>query len=214
VWNLRHPDATRIDDDEVANELVEGALGGPKVPPGTYRVKLTVGDAAFEEEFEVRPDPRVAASADDHKAQFDVLMKIRDKLSETHTGVNQIRALKRRAEDWAARSKEKPELAGLHAAAQAVVDRLKPIEAELIQVEAKSRWDELLMPVKLNGKLAFLVGSVAEADGPPTQGAREVFASLSDRIDQQLSALQSAIKTEVEALNTAIRDAQLPPVAI
>ena len=42
----------------------------------------------------------------------------------------------------------------MHKAADAVIERLKPIEAELIQAEAVSRGDTLGLPVKLNGKLA------------------------------------------------------------
>ena len=139
---------------------------------------------------------------------------MRDKLSQTHTAINQIRELKRRAEDWSARASDKPELGTVHAASTAVIDRLKPIESELIQVDAKSRWDELNMPGKLNRKLAALVGNIASADGPPTRAAYQVFESLSQRVDAQLSELQSAIQTEVAALNTAIRDANLPPVGI
>ena len=70
------------------------------------------------------------------------------------------------------------------------------------------------MPGKLNRKLAALVGSIGSADGPPTRGAYQVFESLSQRVDAQLSELQQAIQTEVAALNTAIRDANLPPVGI
>jgi hypothetical protein len=214
VWNLRYPDATRVDDDDAANELVEGGLPGPVVAPGSYRVKLQVDDRSVESDLVVTSDPRVNVSAEQFQEQFKLLLVVRDKLSETHTAINQIRGLKRRAEDWLARATDKPELQPVHAAATVVIERLKPIESELIQVDAKSRWDELTMPGKLNRKLAALVGSIASADGPPTRAAAQVFDSLSQRVDAQLSELRSVIETEVAALNTAIRDAGLPPVGI
>src|SRR5207237_1715216 len=94
VGNLRHPEATKVDDDEVANDLVEDGAQGPIVPPGSYRVRLTVGDASLEEEFDVHKDPRVNVAQADFDAQFQLLMQVRDKLSATHAAVNRIRALR------------------------------------------------------------------------------------------------------------------------
>ncbi len=212
VWNLRYPDATKVDDDENANEMLEGAISGPQVPPGTYRVRLTVGDQTFEQEFELRKDPRVSASDADLKAQFTLLQQLHTRLSDTHKAINEIRAIRRRAEDWAARAKDKPELEAVARAAQAVIDRLKPIEAELIQIEAKSRGDSLLYPVRLNGKLAYLAGVVASADAAPTASSKQVFDDLSKRVQAQLDQLAETVVTEVGDLNETIRTANLPAV--
>jgi hypothetical protein len=209
VWNLRYPDATRIEDDDAANDLVEGGIAGPVVPPGSYRVRLSVGSASFEEAFEVRPDPRSSTSAEDFQAQFDALLALRDKISEIHANVNQIRALRKRSEDWLLRGKETP---AIKEAAQNVIDRLKPIEGELIQAEAKSRGDTLNMPVKLNGKLAVLVGVVSSADGPPTRASQQVVEALSEQMESHFEQLRQTVSGAVEALNAAIRDANLPPV--
>src|SRR5207247_2037876 len=117
-------------------------------------------------------------------------------------------------EDWSTRATDKPELEGVGTAAQAVLDRLKPIEEELLQVKSVSRGDTLNFPVRLNAKLAYLVGSVGAGDGAPTRAQREVFDNLAQRVDAQLAELQKAIGGEVEALNSAIRDAGIPPVGV
>jgi photosystem II stability/assembly factor-like uncharacterized protein len=212
VWNLRYPDATRIEDDEAANELVEEGIHGPVVAPGTYRVRLRVGEQTLEESFDVAADPRISASTDDLKAQFEVLLGIRDKVSQTHTGINQLRALRRRAEDFIARARDDAALDGVASAAQAVVDALKPIESELMQPQAKTRADTLNVPVRLNGKLAALVGVINSADGPPTASSVAVFGELSSRVDAQLAALRAVVDNQVAALNATIRLASLEPV--
>jgi hypothetical protein len=212
VWNLRYPDATKLDDDDTGNELVEGGIAGPSVAPGTYRVRLQVGDDSFEQEFEVRKDPRVTLPDSDLKAQFELLLQLRDKLSETHKAINELRTIRRRAEDWAARAKDKRDLEGVAKAARTVIERLKPIEAELIQVKARSRGDILNFPVRLNGKLAALVGHVASADGAPTASGSAVYSDLSTRIQVQLDQLREALATEVAFLNQAIRNVDLAPV--
>jgi len=175
-------------------------------------VRLTVGDQTFEQEFELRKDPRVSASDADLKAQFTLLQQLHTRLSDAHKAINEIRAIRRRAEDWAARAKDKPELEAVAKAAQAVIDRLKPIEAELIQVEAKSRGDSLLYPVRLNGKLAYLAGVVASADAAPTASSKRVFDDLSKRVQAQLDQLAETVVTEVGDLNETIRNANLPAV--
>jgi len=214
VWNLRYPDATKIEDDEVANQLVEGGISGPPVPPGRYKVRLQVGSQQFEQEFEVRRDPRVQASDADLRTQFDLLKQVHEQLSKTHTAINELRALRRRAEDWAARAKGNLELEGVAKAAQAVVDRLNPIEAELIQAKAKSRGDTLNFPVRLNGKLAALSGQIGSGDATPTASQKAVFDDFSQRVQAQLDQLSEAVVTEVGNLNEAIRAARLPAVGV
>ena len=212
VWNLRYPDATKIDDDDNANEMLEGAISGPQVPPGLYRVQLKVGEQTFEQQFEVRKDPRLSASDADLSAQFTLLKQLHTRLSETHKAINEIRAIRRRAEDWAARAKDKLELEAVAKAAQAVIDRLKPIEAELIQVDIKNRGDVLLFPARLNAKLGYLTGVVASADAAPTASSKQVFDDVSKRVQAQLDQLSETVVTEVGNLNEAIRSSNLPAV--
>ena len=214
TWNLRYPDATKIEGDDIANELVEGGIAGPQVPPGTYRVRLTVDDQTYEQEFEVRRDPRLEATDADLRAQFELLRQVHARLSETHAAVNQLRTVRRQADDWLGRSKGKPELESVHTSAAALLERLKPIEAELIQAKAVSRGDTLGLPVKLNGKLASLEGVIASGDGAPTSAARGVYEDLSRRVQTQLDQLGEVLATEVAFLNQSIDNAGLPPVGV
>jgi len=209
VWNLRYPDAVRVADDDVANELVEEGANGPLVAPGTYRVRLQVGDRSFDQTFEIRRDARVSIASDaDLRAQSELLLQVRDKLSEVHTAVNGIRALRRRAEDWASRGNE-----SVSSAAKALVDALEPIEGELLQAKAKSKSDTLNLPMRLNGKLASLAGVIGSADGPPTRSARQVLDELSARVAAHMDALRAVESNQVLALNEAIAGAGLSPVA-
>jgi hypothetical protein len=214
IWNLRYPDATKVDNDDVANELVEAGIAGPQVPPGTYRVRLAVGEQSYEQDFEVRRDPRVDATDADLRAEFELLSQVHQRLSDTHAAINQLRTVRRQADDWAARSKGKPELESVQKAATALLERLKPIEAELIQAKAVSRGDTLGLPVRLNGKLAALQGSIASGDGAPTTSARGVYEDLSRRVQTQLDQLGEVLATEVAFLNQSISNTGLPPVGV
>ena len=99
VWNLRYPDAHGVPGDATT----ERSLTGPLAPPGTYQVQLSVGGQTYTASFELRKDPRVAATQADFEAQFDLLLRIRDKLSETHDAINWLRSIRQQVEDWARR---------------------------------------------------------------------------------------------------------------
>ena len=62
VWNLRGPDATKLPDNKGRGGTIE-MLAAPRVPPGAYQVRLTVGGRTLTQPFEVVKDPRVAGHA-------------------------------------------------------------------------------------------------------------------------------------------------------
>jgi hypothetical protein len=64
----------------------------------------------------------------------------------------------------------------------------------------------------LNNKLAALQGIVEGGDAKPTDSAFAVFKELSGRLDQQLTRLDAAVKTDVEAFNKQLRGKKLEPV--
>ena len=85
------------------------------------------------------------------------------------------------------------------------------MEAEIYQVKNQSRQDPLNYPIKLNDKLAGLIGVIDSADAAPTDGARAVFADLSGQLARQLQALETAL-TELPFVNAALQAAGLKPL--
>ena len=73
------------------NDRQQGFIKGPHAAPGTYQVRLTVGDETLTERFEIVKEAGVPASDADLQQQFDLLMTIRDKISATHKAINQMR---------------------------------------------------------------------------------------------------------------------------
>jgi predicted nucleic acid-binding Zn-ribbon protein len=208
IWDMRYPDPRKV----AGYVASEGVLAGPQVAPGTYHVRLTVGDSEFIETFEVRADPRVRATREDLEAQLALHLKIRDKLSETHDAINTLRNVRQQIDDWLKRTQEQAVSEQLTRVGKSAKEKLKAIEDELIQTKAKTRQDTLNHPVKLNGKLAGLAGVVANAQAAPTKQAYEVFDDLSQRIDVQLKQLQEVLDTDVATFNTLLRENNVPGV--
>ena len=212
VWNLRYPDARGVPGDVTT----ERSLTGPLAPPGTYQVQLSVGGQTYTAAFELRKDPRVSATPADFAAQFSLLLRIRDKLSETHDAINRLRSIRQQVEEWVRRaeaiSNGQTAAAAVAQAAAGITEKLTAIEAELIQSRARVQQDQLNFPTRLNAKLSGLTSVVASADGAPTQQAYEVFHDLSTRIDQQLIQLQEVIDADVAAFNELIRTSAIPAI--
>jgi hypothetical protein len=208
VWNLRYPDARNVK----GAVLWAGSVDGPQAPPGTYSVELTLDGQTQSASFDLLPDPRAAATQADLDAQFAFLIELRDRLSEAHDAVNQIRAVRQQVGDWQSRVKDRPDGEKITEAAKALKEQLTSVEEELIQVRSKAMEDPLNYPIKLNNKLAALASVVAAGDAAPTRQSREVFADLSARLDQQLARLREILDTRVAEFNTLVRESDLPAI--
>jgi len=89
---LRRPELRRPPSDE------ETAFGfgprGPQTLPGTYTVRLIVGDKTYDQPVEVRLDPTLNVPADDLKAQLDLLLKMRDLQNAANTALRYLDSVK------------------------------------------------------------------------------------------------------------------------
>jgi hypothetical protein len=216
---MRYPDARKLRGDKSMEDF-ERALAGPLAVPGTYRVRLKLPDGATSSaSFEIRKDPRATVTQQELQAQFDLLLAIRDKLTEVHEAIDRIREMRTQVGDTVKRAKalraQSPPGAGLRAltrAAEPLEKRLTAIEDELVQFRAQSRQDTLNFPIKLNAKLGMLVGIVGSADAAPTKQSAEVFAYLSQRIDDHLRSLRRLDDTGIKEFNRLTRQSGLPAI--
>jgi hypothetical protein len=208
VWNLR----TRPASDFEGMILWGGRLAGPVVVPGRYQARLTVGKESQTRAFEVVKDPRLSTTAEDFRAQFEFLAKMRDKLTEVHDGIALIREVRSQMDDVVSRAKRAGKEKAVADSAKAISKRLTAIEETLYQTKSKSNQDPLNYPIRLNNKLAELADNVASADARPTDQTFVVWTDLSGRIDAQLAKLRIALDADLAAFNKLVRDAEVPAV--
>jgi hypothetical protein len=207
-WNTRYADAHKVSGDKTT----AGALIGPKAPPGSYSVGLTVGDQAQTEQFDLVKDPRVAASQEDLDAQFAMLLTLRDKLSETHDNINRLRSVKHQVTEWSKRAAGGTAAESIASAAETLNKKLSDIEAILIQTEYKGARDRLTLPVRLNGKLAGLIPVVAVGDYAPPAQTRDVFQVYSERLDAQFQALEKVIDEDMAQFDNLVHELEVPAI--
>ncbi|MCI0486341.1 MAG: glycosyl hydrolase [Blastocatellia bacterium] len=210
VWDFRYPDATVFP----GMILWAGQTQGPRAAPGAYQVKLTAGDKTMTQTFEVKMDPRIEASQSDLAKQFDLLVKIRDKVSETHNAIIRIRDVRKQVEEIVSRVKDQPGSKPIADAAKSLNAKMTEVEEALYQTKNQSNQDPLNYPIRLNNKLAALTGVVSSADAAPTDQAYAVYQDLTGKIDAELRKLDQIMKTELPAFNKVVRDQNVPAVIL
>ena len=131
----------------------------PRVPPGTYTVRLTVGDqhemtAVETTEFEVRRNPWITDVTDeDLVAQYEFGVRIRDEVDRANRAVIEIRRVKGELEERL----EGVEDERLREAAERLRAALDEVEGEIYQVRNRSNQAPLNFPIRVNNRLANLL---------------------------------------------------------
>jgi photosystem II stability/assembly factor-like uncharacterized protein len=208
TWDLRCRGYLPVADDKGERRPENGYI----VPPGTYGVRLRVGDRTLETTFELRKDPRVSASDEQLREQYDFLIAIRDKLTATNGAIGRIRAARAQAEIWTKRPGETP--ADIVEAAKAAAKALNEVEKQLTNTDIKHDVDRLQRPAGLDRKLGEIPTVVAGPDAPPTRQALEVFEKIAGQVDEALAQLHQVAANEVARLNELIASAGLPAVDV
>jgi hypothetical protein len=210
VWDLRYEGATKVP----RAPLWGGGTEGPVALPGTYQVRLTVLGKSYTVPLEIKADPRRKVSQEDLAKQFDLLVKIRDKVTETDDAIIQIRDVREQVNAENKRLKNDPREKTVADAGKALDRKMTAVEEELIQTKAKSGQDVLNFPVRLNNHLVALGGVVGSADSAPTKQSYEVFAMLSQAVDEQLAKWKALVSTDVAAYNNLVKQQEVPAIMV
>ena len=138
---------------------------------------------------------------------------MRDKVSEANQAVIDIRALRQQINDRLTKvsARRKSEIQKL---ADAVLVPLTAVEEEAYQVRNRSGQDPLNFPIRLNNKLAALMGVVSRSETPPNEQSIAVYNELTGLIDAQLQKLSAIMKTDVPAFNQLVKDQSIPAIVV
>ena len=208
-WDMRYPDAHKVPGDKTT----EDSLRGPLAPPGAYHVRLTVGDQSQTQGFDMVKDPRVSAAQEDFDAQFELLIRIHDKLSETHDNINRLRSARSQVDEWTNRARGTAAEEAVSSASESLKNKLGEVESALIQTEYKGARDRLHLPIKWNAKLAGLKPVVAAADFKPPRQVYDVFAEYTEALDGHFQSLQQVLDADLDEFRNLLAELEVPSIA-
>ncbi|TNF72635.1 MAG: glycosyl hydrolase [Acidobacteria bacterium] len=206
-WNLRLHDAELVED-----AVLWGFAQGPKVPPGTYQARLSVGDSTQTTSFRVKADPRLDTSQSDFDAQFGLAKSIWQSTTDSHTALGKIRDIRGQVEDIRKRLDAIGKGEGVAEAAETVNDRLSEIEKKIYQTRNEAGQDILNYPPKLDNQLLGLMFVVESGDARPTDGSVQRYQELAAELDGLETEIDSVVGTELAAFDELVR--QRHPAAV
>ncbi|HVF50849.1 MAG TPA: hypothetical protein VNA19_12225 [Pyrinomonadaceae bacterium] len=212
-WNLRYGGAQvrRPPTDE--ETAFTGGPRGPQVMPGTYTVRLQVGDKTQDKRVEVRLDPTVNTTAADLQMQHDMTLRLRDMQTTTNNALRTLDSLKTQVEFIE----------------RTVKDRLTDVPKELSdklteskkQVEALQ--NRLAQPdgglgfsgrAQLADRIGGLFFTIDSPNAAPTPSQREFYAELQTEFDEKIAEVNRFLNQSVPQLNAALQKFNAPQLMV
>jgi photosystem II stability/assembly factor-like uncharacterized protein len=210
VWDMRYPGAERV-----PGAVYWGAsFRGPVAVPGDYTVRLKVGEDRMIKTWKWKKDPRINTTQRGFQAQFDLLIEIRDKVTEVNSGINTLRNIKEQISGLTSKLENTQQHQEIIQQGEEIIKKLTAVEDRLIQSKSKSGQDPLNYPIKLDNKIAALASYVASADFRPTEQAYRVFHELSSQADSQLGLLDLYIERDLKNFNRLVKKHDIPAVIV
>ena len=208
VWNMRYDDAKGFD----GLIMWAASLRGPIASPGQYYVKLTVNEKSEEQSFNILKDPRSNSSDEDLKEQFDFLLSVRDKVSDIHQTIIDIRSSRSQLIDL--KSKISDKYPDMENSISDVISRITLIEEKLYQTKNRSGQDPLNFPIRLNNKLAHLTSVASVGNFKPTDQMYNVRDELIGLIDKELKMWEDIKENDLVKLNSTILENNIQLITI
>ena len=202
LWNLRYDGFKEF----AGMVLYSSPNLGPKAIPGEYVARLIVGKDTSTQILHIVKDPRLPNTETDYKKQLEFLLSTRDKVSEAHQAIIDIRKIKDDLDYINNKIKDEAENEALKVEIANVKARLEKIENNIHQTKNKSSQDALNYGIRINNRLAFLMADQQRGDFPPTDQAIEVRQEITGELDAQLIELDSIIAKDLPALSQKIQE--------
>ncbi len=210
VWDLSYPGAESFP----AMILWNRNLDGPTAVPGDYQARLTVGDWSGEVPFRVVPDPRSSATPEDYRAQFEFVSQVRDELTRTNRAIRRIRSAEEQMKTLKKRLEKQDQAPDVRKAIDDLTAKLTDVEETLYQTKSHASEDPLNFPIRLNDKLANVLGLARLGDFRPTDSMVAVRDELEAAIDAQLATLDTLWSEGLAEVDRLAAEAGVPAVIV
>jgi photosystem II stability/assembly factor-like uncharacterized protein len=206
VWDLRRDGVHCIEDVKIF-----AGFGGPTVPPGDYRARITAAGETREAAFTLVPDARLAASAQDiadWSARLDETAALLD------TVLRHLEQARRARAEVESLMADYPAAADLQQAGRAAVDALTAWDHRINQPLHETYEDEDAWETMLAGQIRFLLDVIDSTGAPVTGGQLERLADLQAEWSQHLAELQAIGAQQLAPINAWARDQSVDHVPV
>ncbi len=185
-----------------------GAFMGPRVPEGTYRVRLVVGTNSHESAVTLTPDPRSVDSPQDRALQDRTALRLYDMVQRLAYLVDATIDLRDQARARAGGLKAGDALARR---LTAYADTLDAFRTTLVSTSAAGRMSG---EERLREKLVGLYGAVNGYEGRPTDSQLEQVDVLAARLEAAGARFTTLTGSSMAAVNRELGGRKLEALGV
>jgi hypothetical protein len=190
-------------------------------PPGTYTVKLAVGNPKvgatreFTQSLVVRKDPYTSGRETDIRAQTELLRTIQSDINDAVEMINTVETARGQLAGLKAALGSDSLRADVRASADSLDRKLVAAEERLFQMRVTGRGQDLLRwPMRLAEQLIYLAQSVESSDAAPTEQHREVQRLLHEEARAARVKVDDVLKKDVAQFNEMLRSKNLQNIIV
>lgn len=218
-WDLRYDPPVKLtpeQEEALAQGIFGGGARGPAADPGTYTVKVALGDNSQTQTVQLQPDPRIQISSADAASRHDAIMQVYA-LYKTGTESQRLMAGLKKSLDDAITSWKKPDAAKIPAdimkQAEALQKKVNALSGKFVSEGGFGAGGPLhYTPPPLPQRVGRLMNQLDGYSAAPTQPEKDEMAAVSEELNQATEALHGLISTDLVSLNKALNDAGVPHI--
>ncbi len=191
-----------------AATIAGNSIRGPRVPPGTYTVRMTKGDRVYEEKIVVGLDRRAKFSVEERKANYDATMRVHAMFGRMSALVAKIQAVRGGADAAAAKLPAGDPLRERLAALSADADTLRK------EIVATKEGGAITGEERLREHMDNLYGGLIGYEGKPADtliAYTDVLQRRLERLETQFGGLRDGALKQV---NDALEAKGAPKIAL
>jgi hypothetical protein len=191
-----------------AASIAGNSTQGPRVPPGTYTVRMHKGDKTYETTVNVVLDSRSPFTADDRKANYDATMKVHGMFGEMSDVVAKIVAVRMMADAYAAKVPEKEPLHAQLADLSAKADKIRK------EIVATKEGGAITGEERLREHMDSLYGGLLSYEGKPADTLIAYTAALRHELDDVVKEFADLQSGDLQKTNAALKAKGMPEIAL
>jgi photosystem II stability/assembly factor-like uncharacterized protein len=192
---------------------LEGRLS-PLVPPGTYTVKLKIGQTELSRPLEVIRDPNAIGSEEGIEAQTKTVLELRTSVNKTVDLIDRAESIRKQLADIKASLQADPRWKPLVEEADALDHKLLTLEESLFDPHITGSGDSFYFAPKLYTKIQNVARDMMESDERPTQAQRDAANQLAEDIAALQARFDTVTREDVATFNKHMQSASFPYVGI
>jgi len=210
AWDLRYSGAEQRRPPTEEETAFGGGPRGPQVLPGTYTVRVTVGEKTYEQPVEVQLDPTLTISPDDLRVQRDFLNGIMQMQNAANTALRYLDSVKdqlKHTETTVKNLNKEPDKDLL----KALTDYQKQVDDVSLRLGRPSE-QTLGLPggARVTDRLGGLFGSVDGFNGAPNSAQREYLKELEPEFRARMAEINKFIAEMIPQWNDKLRSWNAP----